>query len=435
MRSSLSFAIGLVALLFSLNLHAEGGSLPQKVLYVGHRGGEYEPLLKKHFTKVEVVQREKFKPGLAKDFDVVMLDWPQSGFAREERISDAPLGRREEWSKPTVLLGSAGLNLAVAWKLKGGAGCTCLGPVAYGLKEHPIFKTPIAIDVKATTNIATPRTFSYEVKEPMVDVLPLVDGIKNFATVVRDYNRGWCTYYKEFADVPEVEFFCGGINDKTPTASALWRQGNLLHFGFEQSPEEMNATGRGMLVNAVVYISKFSEDRPIDVTPSVFGKEKVAILRRLVKGALTSEKYSRLTKELRGATLASFNYRDLEATKQWLEENASWLHPGPSNLLEVDMEAKELGVAFDSEEFLSKSIASLKEEKTKDAAVIVLARYFPEGPGVNADAATWEKWAKENSPYLFYSEMGCYRWYIDPLAKKRGVPTKELRGLARADVR
>ena len=70
--------------------------------------------------------------------------------------------------------------------------------------------------------------------------------------MINDYHRGWCSYYYEFADVPEAEYFCGGINEKTPRASAVWRQGNLLHFGFEQSPVELNATGRALLVNAIV---------------------------------------------------------------------------------------------------------------------------------------------------------------------------------------
>jgi len=53
------------------------------------------------------------------------------------------------------------------------------------------------------------------------------------------------------------------------------------------------------------------------------------------------------------------------------------------------------------------------------------------GPG--NDAAAWTKWWQENGSYVFYSELGCYHWYIDPLAKKRGIPTKDLRGPARAD--
>jgi hypothetical protein len=65
--------------------------------------------------------------------------------------------------------------------------------------------------------------------EKEIDVLPLVNGRPNR----RAYAVGWCSYADDFKDLPELEYFCGGINEKTPTAAALWRQGNLLHFGFE----------------------------------------------------------------------------------------------------------------------------------------------------------------------------------------------------------
>ena len=109
-------------LAFAANLSAGEAALPQRVLYVGHRGAEFEPLLQKHFAKVQIVSRTEFKPSAAQDFDVVLLDWPQSEEARAERTGKSPLGARAEWTKPTVLLGSAGLNLAVVWKLKGGSG-------------------------------------------------------------------------------------------------------------------------------------------------------------------------------------------------------------------------------------------------------------------------------------------------------------------------
>ena len=118
---------------------------------------------------------------------------------------------------------------------------------------------------------------------------------------------------------------------------------------------------------------------------------------------------------------------------KWFKEARPWLHPGPGNLLEVDEEAKSLGTPFDSPEFFLKTIAVMRDETTKPKAASLLARYAPEGPGASAGVDAWQKWWSENAPYLFYSEMGCYRWYIDPLAKKRGVPTKDLRGPARAD--
>jgi hypothetical protein len=37
-----------------------------------------------------------------------------------------------------------------------------------------------------------------------------------------------------------------------------------------------------------------------------------------------------------------------------------------------------------------------------------------------------------NKDYLIFSDQGDYRWYIDLLAKKRGIPSSELRGPARA---
>jgi hypothetical protein len=406
-----------------------------KVLYIGDRNSEFVPFLKEHFTTVQSVSRQDFHPAQAKDFDVVLLDWPQSHAMRGAWLDGSPLGRREEWSKPTVLLGSAGLNLAVAWKLKGGSGCTCLAPVAYGLKDHQIFKSPLPIDITATTNIRTPEQFTPELKTPTIPVLPLVDGIRQYQTVIRDYHPGWSTHYFEFADMPEVELFSGGINEQTPRSAAFWRQGNLLHFGFDQSPTELNVAGRSMLVNAIVYISRFSEDRPIDMTPSVFGEEKTATTRRRATNYLLSADYKLQwsTNEFSAATLASFNWRDHAQAVAWAGTNATWLHPGPGNFLEVDTEAKSLGVPFDSPEFLPKTIAALHNEKTRALAATLLARYLAGGP--QGDAAAWEKWWQENAAYVFYSELGCYRWYIDPLAKKRGIPTKDLRGPARADKR
>jgi len=427
-----AFAAILFVAVFAANLFASEALLPQRVLYVGHRAPDFEPFLNTNFAKVESVSRDEFKPSQAKDFDVVLLDWPQSGTTRGAWLDGSPLGKRETWNNPTVLLGSAGLNLAVAWKLKGGSGCTCLAPVAYDLRNHQIFKSPIPIDINATTNIPTPEPFRPELKTATIPVIPLVDGIRQYHSVINDYARGWSTHYYEFADMPEVEVFCGGINEQTPRSAAFWRQGNLLHFGFEQSPSQLNKVGRAMLVNAIVYISHFTQDRPIDITPSVFGPEKIAISRNRAKNYF-SRFPADVTNIFSAATLATFNWHDASAAETWFASERPWLHPNPENLLEIDAEAKSLGTPFDSPEFLPKTIGTLRDEKTKAIAATLLARYVFQPLAANASADEWEKWWHENSAYVFYSELGCYRWYIDPLAKKRGIPTKDLRGPARAD--
>jgi len=229
-------------------------------------------------------------------------------------------------------------------------------------------------------------------------VLPLVPSIRNFATVINDFRPGWSTHYFEFADMPEVEHFCGGINSQTPRSSAFWRQGNLLHFGFEQSPAQLNDTGRAMLVNAIACISRFTEDRPIDITPSVFGDEKFPITRRRIRNYLTGSHPEWGTNYLSAAALSSFNWRDRAASAAWLDANAQWLAPKGGYLLDIDKKARSLGTPFDSPEFLEKTITALRDENTRATAVVLLARYFPDGPVAQTGVESWAKWRRENEP-------------------------------------
>ena len=200
------------------------GVQPLSVLYIGDRTGEFAPLLKAHFTRVDTISLGAFQPGNEEVFDVVLLDWPQSHQQRGAWLDGSPLGRREAWHKPTVLLGSAGLNLAVAWKLYGGSGCTCLAPVAYNLRPHEIFQSPMPVDLSATTNIPVPEQFVHDLKtNTTIAVLPLVDGITNYPTVIRDHARGWSSHYYEYAEMPDVEVFSGGINEQTARSAASAR--------------------------------------------------------------------------------------------------------------------------------------------------------------------------------------------------------------------
>ena len=96
------------------------------VLYIGDAGSErsrqFESCLREKVASIKVAPRASFQAGQAEGMDVVMLDWPQSEQARAERGGRGPLGDRSQWIKPTVLLGSAGLNVAITWKGRGGSG-------------------------------------------------------------------------------------------------------------------------------------------------------------------------------------------------------------------------------------------------------------------------------------------------------------------------
>ncbi len=275
-------------------------------------------------------------------------------------------------------------------------------------------------------------------KEPRVAVLPLVDGDPPVGNRRSQWKNGWCTYSSDFEGLPDVEFFCGGINTKTPTAAGLWRQGNLMHFGFEQSPAEMNKIGRGLLVNAIVYISRFTEDRPIARTPSVFANRQIPRSRGYARNTIHKPE-----RDLRWVSYyvntdvvarAAAEGWDRAKWIQWYDANEDWMGPDSEGKAAVDEHAKALDIAFATTELFEKGIPLLRSTNEKTASARdLLARYSPSGPGRAASVEEWSKWWNANRPYLFFSEAGRYQWYIDPLAKKRGVPSKELRGAARAD--
>jgi hypothetical protein len=275
--------------------------------------------------------------------------------------------------------------------------------------------------------------------------------------LVRDTDRhwpaGWCSYTDGFTENPDIEVFCGGENEKTARAAACWRQGNLLHFGFEQSPAEMSEAGQRLLLNCIAYISGFTEDQPIAITPSVFAgsvaEPRGYLDRRLgLKGDISEANWlltSRALDQLKG--------QQPDQIRKWYASHRPFFHPasdlkapaapgiasgastGPEVKLEVDEEALSLGAPLDRVEFFSKTVAALARGGDEaHRAASLLARYAPDQHPPMDSATAWEDWLKANRPYLFFSDAGDYRWYVDPLAKKRGVPSAELRGPRRASV-
>jgi hypothetical protein len=98
--------------------------LPQKLLFVGEtahaeRAREFTDFLSRHFAEVRATTHERCTAAAAAAADVVLLDWHQGG---DQDRTKSPLGAFESWQKPLVLLGSAGLNTAIAWNVFGGVG-------------------------------------------------------------------------------------------------------------------------------------------------------------------------------------------------------------------------------------------------------------------------------------------------------------------------
>lgn len=296
------------------------------------------------------------------------------------------------------------------------------------LRDHALFHAPLPIDVKKTTAVETPEAFRGEIKAAKIDVLPLARDAK------AQHSPGWCTYTYEHDGAPELEVICGGINSKTPKAGAVWRQGHLLHFGFDLAPAEMNDAGRALLVNAVAYISRFTDDRPIVRTPCVFVQNKRLFDRDVLARRLRQPKpdLSALPYYVAKADFEKhLKDKSVDDVAAWFWRERDYLHADADGKLTVDAEARAFGVPPAGPEFLDKASAALTGTKASEAQRL-LVRYVPDGPGETAPAADWAAWVEKNRPYLFFSDTGGFRWYLDPLARRRGVPTAELRGPARA---
>jgi acetyl esterase/lipase len=274
----------------------------------------------------------------------------------------------------------------------------------------------------------TPQDFRPTIREDKINVLPLVHDAKGSP------EPGWCTYAYELEEAPELEVICGGINSKTPRAAALWRQGNLLHFGFAPSPERMTEAGKAMLVNAICYISRFTEDRPIVRTPCGFVEDHWITGRARIDRWVADAKHAlkELEYYLEKGTFTKLAGKSQKEISEWYRAVRDYVHADAKGRLIVDGEAQAFGVPPSSFKFFEKAIASLTEPDGDVLARKLLARYVPEGPGADAPAEKWRSWEKENRPFVFFSDVGGYRWYVDTLARRKGLPTGKLHGPARA---
>ncbi len=126
MRVRCALIVAIASSAFTMSAAADD-KIPLKLLFVGEsksdRAKDFAHFLDSRFASVKVVDREHFDPASAASADVVLLDWSQRSVnIMNMQELKSPLGPRESWSKPLVLLGSAGLLIASPWQTAGSYG-------------------------------------------------------------------------------------------------------------------------------------------------------------------------------------------------------------------------------------------------------------------------------------------------------------------------
>jgi len=379
--------------------------------------------------------------------DVVLLDWDPSGLlddgaaARDSAAwvalaahATMPLGARSTWHTPTVLLGAAGLLAAEAWQVAGAAGSASLQPFAYALRpHHPVSAGPMPLGLAGAINLQTPVAFRADLSSARISVLPLVSG--NPST---RWAAGWGADADDEAAMPDVECISGGLNQRSATGMAVWRQGDLLHVGFRQRPQELNAAGRALLANAIAYIADFRGDRPIAIQGDRAGRMRIpprATVKRLLlqqaAGGSFTPALLALFAPSEQAVLAPLVH-DAPGLERYCRERLPYLHPErTSQRLALDSDLQSRSIPYDAPAFLDLVVAALRADP--ETGYVLLERYVPEFPKDHPSVAQ-SAWVAAHRLALFPSDVGGYRWYVDPLAQARGVPSAALRGPARRDV-
>jgi hypothetical protein len=288
-----------------------------------------------------------------------------------------------------------------------------------------LFETPHAIDVRATVEVATPASWRDALQgQENVAVLPLCDG-------KGPKSSGWCVAASQLRGA-EIEWMCGGINSKQPTHGGLWRQGNLLHFGFEPSPSEYNETGRKLLLNSIAYISRFTTDRPIVRSQSFVDSAPMRASKHWLEFMLTFPKAK--VEDLAGWFLAPWGEQigklEMAEARAFVNERLPALCIEGSKFT-FDQDALQLGVDVQKDGVV-RQLADMLHGEQAERARALLGRLVADGPGADTTANNWDNWLKGRADALCF-DWHTHVWRLDPLAFWRGSKSADLRGPARAD--
>ncbi|MGL6162172.1 hypothetical protein [Microbulbifer sp.] len=432
------------------------------------RSAEWESFLKEHFENVEVVFGQQYKQSMSAKHDVTIFDALPQELVPTMPPPDAtgkvcPIFNGYLYKKyraATVMIGRASALIGEGRKLKID-NWGRLDTHAHGMKlDHPIFNRPYKIDMRLE-EIDTPSDYKYfHTGRDLGPTLPMwrvqTEGYRQSS----GFPAGVVSTGHSFDNGVDAEWISGGVNRSGVEATAIGRHANFLHWGFAASPPSLTPSARLAFVNAVHYIA------PFDGTPQITRRLKSVSLRpelrelqwrlseegsarylemlersrqkqaRIAerakarqqagetltleeKLALRSNRQSPVTRQaildslpLGMQTIRTKFGKDFEAYEKFFAENMDYLFPADDDM-DVDEEAKALGIANSDVRLLDTAVEMLKKGDRVKMARELLLRYTNES---FKDAAAWAAWLQQNRERLYFSEGDGYKFIV--LGKK-----------------
>lgn len=301
--------------------------------------------------------------------------------------------------------------------------------------EHPIFQGPLRPEIVLTKH-ATPENYrNYPDGAGLPDELDVWQ--VHEGEFPKTVDVGLVSDPHGWEDSPDAEWISSGINSKGPRSTALGRQGNLFLWGFAGDPTQMTESARRVFLNTICYMKQFDGREPL-VQKEERSREWAFFYPAYLRSHGDTESVRKYVERMIPAGVIREVGLDADALEAYYRANLEYLRPEPGSGFAVDEDCVALGVSNRDVALLDRMVERLRIDSADALAVRLLDRYVngssaPKGrdgrevePGLHT-AAELSAWLAENRPYLFFSDVGGYRWFVDVHAKKeaeraRAVP-------------
>lgn len=381
------------------------------------RGAEFKTLLDKFFTKVDLIGSDVYTAARSEGYDVtIMDDLPPAidtidyglyakgkSFDRGGRPLGLPRYIPEDFSGALIVLGEITDDLTYTMPTKFMTQCHCIiqGYACFYKKEHAIFNTPIKVELKEE-KVKTPGNFTKYYSgvgiPPELDVLWMQTESNGDR---KGYWVGQILVGMGFDDSPDCEFISSSNSLKDITGMALGRSGNIFHWGFSASPDFMTEQAKQIFVNTVCYMARFN------------GRRGITRFRSEARAWVNEFCYRKTGMLLDHASTEYKKCGDPEKDElyQFYKDNYPYFRL-EGLTPEIDEDAKSLGIANYDVRLLDEAIKLLgsKDSARANKGYRLTRRYteydFP-------TVAGWRKWFKKYGKYLFFTEMGGYKFQVD----------------------
>lgn len=433
--------------------------MPEKIVYymTGSEGYQeiiktrmpaFMKLLEKYFTQVAAVDVRDYTPSLSENADVTIMD-------------AGPVQLPATFNRPMILMHAMAPNAGLPLGLKFDWYCQCLDNDALNLRtQHEIFNAPYKVPLTLKEGETPPSFFNGYQGKHTPKTMPMWRVVTQGMASDKKYLIGMVAHGEGFDDSPDAEAIAGGVCWKNAEAVSIGRHGNFFMWGFAGSPDYMTDEANLVFINAIHYIHKFDRMPPIvkkvqtetrtGIDELIYRLDKDLYLKALAarkegndrlrqaqqvyrdkKAAgedigARNEAFLKMPLQDEGQSFESYvqgyvpeelfkKYgTDINAYHKFYRETYEYYYPSGSQSLQLDQDARKLGISNRSKALLEKCISLLELHKDTALAHRLLERYTFEK---FATAKAWRTWYTTNKAKLFYTESGGFKFVVNTYGK------------------